>query len=96
MCLKIHVIGKCLYIETCPPCHHRNTPPAVDSLHGFPGHSDKSDHIKILIGFEHIDEMMGGTMIDYTIASVAESPLMDVFEHKLKTTKPAAVPEAGE
>ena len=40
--------------------------------------------------------MMGGTMIDYTIASVAESPLMDVFEHKVKTTKPAAVPEAGE
>lgn len=48
------------------------------------------------VAVKHIDEMMGGTMIDYTIASVAESPLMDVFEHKVKTTKPAAVPEAGE
>lgn len=29
-----------------------------------------------------IDEVMGGTMIDYVIVSVAETMLMDVFEHK--------------
>lgn len=28
-----------------------------------------------------IDEVMGGTMIDYSIASVAETQIMDVFEH---------------
>ena len=28
-----------------------------------------------------IDEVMGGTMIDYVIASVAETQIMDVFEH---------------
>lgn len=28
-----------------------------------------------------IDEVMGGTMIDYEIASVAETQIMDVFEH---------------
>ena len=27
-----------------------------------------------------IDEVMGGTMIDYVIAAVAETPLLDVFE----------------
>ena len=30
---------------------------------------------------KNIDEMMGGTMIDYVIASVAETSLMDVFEY---------------
>lgn len=29
----------------------------------------------------NIDAVMGGTMIDYVIASVAETTLMDVFEH---------------
>ena len=29
-----------------------------------------------------IDQVMGGTMIDYVIASVAETKLMDVFEYK--------------
>ena len=28
-----------------------------------------------------IDEVMGGTMIDYVIASVVETQIMDVFEH---------------
>ena len=28
----------------------------------------------------NIDEVMGGTMIDYSIASVSETPIMDVFE----------------
>ena len=41
-----------------------------------------------------IDEVMGGTMIDYVIASVAETTIMDVFEHQAKTTeKPADKPE---
>jgi len=31
---------------------------------------------------KNIDEVMGGTMIDYVISSVAETTLMDVFEHK--------------
>lgn len=30
---------------------------------------------------KNIDEVMGGTMIDYAIASVAETQIMDVFEH---------------
>ena len=29
----------------------------------------------------HIEEVMGGTMIDYVIASLAETQVMDVFEH---------------
>ena len=29
----------------------------------------------------YIDEFMGKTMIDYAIASVAETQIMDVFEH---------------
>lgn len=34
-----------------------------------------------------IEEVMGGTMIDYTIASVTETQLMDVFEHVAKSAK---------
>lgn len=30
-----------------------------------------------------IDEMMGKTMIDYTISSIAETAIVDVFEHKV-------------
>ena len=30
---------------------------------------------------KHIDEVMGGTMIDYSIASITEAMIMDVFEH---------------
>ena len=30
---------------------------------------------------KNIDEVMGGTMIDYVIASVAETQIMDVFEY---------------
>ena len=33
-------------------------------------------------GVKNIDEVMGKTMIDYVIASVAETTLMDVFEHE--------------
>ena len=31
---------------------------------------------------KNIDEVMGGTMIDYVIAAVTETTLMDVFEYK--------------
>ena len=31
---------------------------------------------------KNIDQVMGGTMIDYVIASLAETTLMDVFEYK--------------
>ena len=34
-----------------------------------------------------IHDVMGGTMIDYVIASLAETPIMDVFEYK-KPEKP--------
>ena len=35
----------------------------------------------------NIDEVMGGTMIDYTISSITETQLMDVYEHTGKTKK---------
>ena len=31
---------------------------------------------------KNIDEVMGGTMIDYVISSVSETSIMDVFEHE--------------
>lgn len=33
---------------------------------------------------KNIDEVMGGTMIDYVISSVAETKLMDVYEYRKK------------
>lgn len=33
---------------------------------------------------KNIDEVMGATMIDYIISSVAETPIMDVFEYLAK------------
>lgn len=37
---------------------------------------------------KNIDEVMGGTMIDYVISSVSETKIMDVFEYKAeKSTK---------
>lgn len=48
----------------------------------------------------NIDEVMGKTMIDYVVASVAETQIMDVFEHgaDMKTKKPEVndVPEYEE
>ena len=41
---------------------------------------------------KNIDEVMGNTMIDYVISSVAETTLMDVFEYK-KTEKKDDKPE---
>lgn len=43
-----------------------------------------------------IDEVMGGTMIDYAIANVAETMFMDVFEHKLAANKQAHTDEVPE
>lgn len=44
---------------------------------------------------KNIDEMMGGTMIDYVIAAVSETTLMDVFEYK-KSEKKDDKPEYEE
>ena len=34
------------------------------------------------------DEVMGGTMIDYVVASVAETTIMDVYEYGKSNDKP--------
>ena len=39
---------------------------------------------------KHIDSVMGNTMITYDIASVTETPIMDVYEHVATTAKAAA------
>ena len=36
----------------------------------------------LLGAVKHIEEMMGKTMIDYVIAQVGETQIMDVFEHQ--------------
>lgn len=36
---------------------------------------------------KNIDEVMGGTMIDYVISNISETKFMDVFEHTAKTQK---------
>lgn len=38
---------------------------------------------------KNIDEVMGGTMIDYEIISIAETQIMDVFEYHPKETEKA-------
>ncbi len=43
-----------------------------------------------------IDEVMGSTMIDYVIASVAETQIMDVFEHNKPATKTQEVDDKPE
>ena len=40
-----------------------------------------------------IDEVMGKTMIDYTIAAINETQIMDVFEHQVKNAVPDDKPE---
>ncbi len=37
------------------------------------------------VAVKHIEEVMGTTAIDYVIASVQETMIMDVFEHSAKT-----------
>lgn len=50
------------------------------------------------LAVKHIDEVMGGTMIDYVIASIAETQIMDVYEHNkaLKKLEPNDKPEYEE
>ena len=44
----------------------------------------------VMEAVKNIDAVMGGTMIDYAIASVAETQIMDVFEYG---TGKSAIPE---
>jgi len=39
------------------------------------------------VAVKHIDEVMGGTMIDYVISAIQETQVMDVFEHKSAAQK---------
>lgn len=36
---------------------------------------------------KNIEEVMNGTSIDYVIAAINETKVMDVFEHSAQTTK---------
>lgn len=45
------------------------------------------------IAVKHIAEVMSGTMIDYVIASIAETQIMDVYEHNKILNN--AIPEGG-
>lgn len=40
------------------------------------------------VAVKHVEEVMGGTMIDYVIASMQETQIMDVFEHHAKKDAP--------
>ena len=42
---------------------------------------------------KHVDEVMGKTMIDYDIVSIADTKIMDVFEHKSASKASDAKPE---
>lgn len=42
---------------------------------------------------KHVDEVMGGTMVDYEIAAINETKIMDVFEHENKSKQEDAKPE---
>lgn len=42
---------------------------------------------------KHVDEVMGKTMIDYDIVSIADTKIMDVFEHKAASQTADAKPE---
>ena len=42
---------------------------------------------------KHVDEVMGKTMIDYDIVSIADTKIMDVFEHKAASKASVAKPE---
>ena len=37
---------------------------------------------------KYVDEVMGGTLIDYEFASIAETKIMDVFEHHAAQKQP--------
>ena len=44
---------------------------------------------------KNIEQVMGGTMIDYVIANISETKIMDVYEHEasVKQDKANDVPE---
>ncbi len=41
---------------------------------------------------KNIEEVMNGTMIDYVIAAITETKVMDVFEHTAQSTKEVGQP----
>lgn len=45
------------------------------------------------VAVKHIEEVMGTTAIDYVIASLAETMIMDVFEHKASSPTSASPSE---
>ncbi|MCH3980834.1 MAG: DUF4494 domain-containing protein [Prevotella sp.] len=45
---------------------------------------------------KHIEEVMGGTMLDYVISGVNETQIMDVFEHHAKKEEPKQADEKPE
>ena len=45
------------------------------------------------VAVKHIEEVMGTTLIEYVIASLAETQIMDVFEHKTPATMKESAPE---
>ncbi len=51
---------------------------------------------KLPLAVKYIDEVMGGTMIDYEIASIAETQIMDVFEHNAKAKGQGAADDKPE
>ena len=50
--------------------------------------SDLRDAVK------RLDKGMEGTMTDYEIASIAETPIMDVFHYKAEADEKPEFPEA--
>ena len=58
--------------------------------------NEKRQNVTYLVNAENfnqavknVDEVMGGTMIDYEIISIAETQIMDVFEYHPKETEKA-------
>ncbi len=45
------------------------------------------------VAVKHIEEVMGTTLIDYVIASLAETQIMDVFEHRVVKQQAADTPK---
>ena len=65
---------------------------AIDEKSG----NEKRQNVTYLVHAENfneavknVDEVMGGTMIDYEIISIAETQIMDVFEYHPKETEKA-------
>ena len=45
------------------------------------------------VAVKHIEEVMSSTLIDYVIASLAETQIMDVFEHRIAKPQQAVEPQ---